>query len=231
MIAQQQQVLESFVRVQAFLEEHPVSGPLNYVSARETLDGVVPRLREFAAEQLTGRALSRAEARLQRQLVRQLVDRHMRPIVSVARAQIEPDSDVRLPRAIRMPNPHLGVTKILQASDSMIEAARAFEAVLVANGLPADFLARFTAARDRLESVLGNRATLVGRHVGAREALRVHLRRGRRAVARLDAVVRASFDGDTVTLARWRVAKRVQRLAGGASRGTTPESVEVQQAA
>ena len=130
-----------------------------------------------------------------------------------------------------MPNPNLGVTKILQASDSMIEASRTFEAVLVANGLPADFLASFTAARNRLESMLGDRATLVGRHVGAREALRVNIRRGRRAVARLDAVVRASFDGDTVTLARWRAAKRVQRLAGGASRGATDAPVEVQQAA
>jgi len=32
----------------------------------------------------------------------------------------------------------------------------------------------------------------------------VQLRRGRRAVERLDSIVRASFDGDEVTLARWR---------------------------
>ena len=221
MIAKQKQMLESFVRVRAFVEAHPVAGPLSYGGAPETLDEVVPRLREYAGAQITGQALSRAEIRLQAKLVQQLVDRHMRPIAAIARAQIEPESDVRMPAAIRMPRTGVGVTKMLQACDGMIAAARPFEAAFVANGLPADFLARFSSARNALESMLGGRATLIGTHVGARTGLEVQIRRGRSAVDRLDAVVRASFDGDEVTLAKWRVAKRVHQLSGGASaRGT-----------
>ena len=215
MIVKQKQTLEAFVRVRAFLEAHPITGPLSYTGARETLEEVVKRLREYAGTQITGRELSRAELRKQEQLIQQLRDRHMRPIVTIARAQIEPESDVRMPAALRMPRGKIGVTKILQSCDGMIEAARAFEAAFVANGLPADFLARFTAARNELEGTLGGRATLVGAHIGARTGLAVQMRRGRRAVDRIDAVVRASFDGDEVTLARWQSAKRVQLQPGG----------------
>ena len=230
MIARQKQMVEAFVRVQAFVQEHPVTGPLSYGSAPKTLEEVVPRLREYAGAQITGRALSGGELRMQEKLVKKLRSQHMRPISAIARAQIEPESDVRMPAAIRMPQASLGVTKILQACDGMIAAARPFEAAFIANGLPVDFLARFTTARNELEGMLGGRATLIGTHVGARTGLEVQVRRGRSAIDRLDAVVRAAFDGDEVTLAKWRAAKRVHQLSGGAAaRGT--DSDEEQQAA
>ncbi len=228
MKSNQKQNVEAFVRVRAFLEANPVTGPLSYAGPRETLEEVVRRLREYAGAQVTGRELSSAELRLQEQLIQRLIDRHMRPIVAIARAQIEPESDVRMPAAIRMPRAGARATRILQACDGMIEAARAFEAAFVANGLPADFLARFTTARNELEGVLGGRATHIGTHVAARKGLEVQMRRGRRAVERLDAVVRASFDSDPVKLAAWRVAKRVQRVPGARA---AREVVVTQQAA
>lgn len=230
MIVKQKQNLESFVRVLAFLDEHPVDGPLGYTGPRATLDEAVRRLREHAGEQVTGRQLSRGELRRQKQLIKQLFDRHIRPIVTVARAQIEPDSDVRMPAAIRMPRANLGATKFLQQCDGIIEAARPFEAVFVANGLPADFLAQFTSVRDELERGLSGRATLIGRHIGARTGLQVQMRRARRAVDRLDAVVRASFDGDEAALATWRSAKRAHQFPGGLPARSTA-SVEVPLAA
>jgi hypothetical protein len=230
MIVQQKQNLEAFVRVLAFLEEHPVESPLGYTGPRETLDEAVRRLREYAGAQVTGRQLSRGELRRQRQRIKQLFDRHIRPIVTAARAQIEPDSDVRMPAAIRMPRANLGATKVLQQCDGIIEAARPFEAAFVASGLPADFLAQFTSARDELERGLTGRATLIGRHIGARTGLQVQMRRARRAVDRLDAVVRAAFDGNDAALATWRSAKRVHQFPGGLpARGTN--TVEVPLAA
>jgi hypothetical protein len=219
MIARQKQSLEAFVRVGIFVEAHPVAGPLSYAGPRETLADVVRSMREHAGAQLSGRELSRAELRLQEQLIRRLIDRHMRPIVAIARAQIETDSDVRVSVALRMPTSGFRATRMLQAADGMIEGARPFEAVFIANGMPVDFLARFTAARNELDGVLGGRAAHVGAHVAARKALEVQMRRGRRAVDRIDAVVRASFDGDEVTLGAWRVAKRVHLVSGGGTRG------------
>jgi hypothetical protein len=210
----QKQTLESFVRVRAFIQTNPAAAALNFGGASETLDESVRRLREHAGAQLSGRQLGLGEIRRQRQMVRQLLDRHMRPIVAIARAQVEPHSDVRIPAALRMPRNGIGVTRILQACDGMIEAARPFEATFIAHGLPTDFLARFTAARHELEAMLGGRAAHVAAHVAARAGLEVELRRGRRAVDRIDAVVRASFSEDPMTLASWRAAKRVQLLPG-----------------
>ncbi len=226
MYATQKQVLESFVRVRAFLEAHPATGPLRYADAPATLDDALRRIRAYAGLQVSGRALSRAELRRQAQLIRRLRDRHMRPIVTIARAQIEPESDVRLPAALRLPRASWRVTKVLQASDGMLGAAQPFEAVFIAQGLPVDFLARFRQARDELERVVSVRAVLIGTHVGARAGLPVQFRRARRAVDRLDAVVRVAFEGDEAVLATWGAAKRVHRRPGGAG-APVPMNAEV----
>ena len=79
------------------------------------------------------------------------------------RAQIEPEWDVRMSAALRMPRAGIGVTKMLQACEGMIQTARPFEAAFVANRLPADFLARFTSVRNALEQALGARRVRHGR--------------------------------------------------------------------
>lgn len=228
MYARQKQVLESFVRVRAFVEAHPVTGSLLYARAHATLDDAMDRIRRYAGMQVSGPALSRAELRRQEQLIRRLRVRHMRPLVAIAWTQVEPEAEVRLPVALRMPRATRNVTKVIQATDGMLEAARPFEAVLIAQGLPVGFLAQFRHARDELERVAGVRATLIGTHVGARAGLPVQLRRGRRAVDRLDAVVRMEFESDEEVLAIWRAAKRVHRMPGGtgaspSARATGPE--------
>ena len=211
----QKQRMDSLVRVRSFLDAHPTAGALSYASAREMLDDTIQRLREFAGAQVSGTELSRAEVRRQADQIALIYDRYMRPLVTTARAHLETESDVGLPAALRMPKSNIGPTKVLAACDGMLEAARQFEAVFVANGLPADFLAQFVAARDTLERVMGSRATQIGTHIAARAGLEVQLRRGRRAVDRLDAIVRASFRGDQMTLSAWRVVKRVHQTPGG----------------
>ncbi len=216
METRQRQVMEAFTRVRLFTDEHPVTGALTYASARDMLDDVLQRMRALATAQLRGRELSRAERRRQQDQVSALLDGYIRPIVTIARAQIAPGSDVGLPAALRMPKLPIRPTALLEFCDHMIAAAREHEAVFVANGLPADFLEQFAAAREALVRVTAERVSQVGAHVAARAALRVQLTRGRRAVERLDAIVRASFRADPATLDAWRIAKRVQALPGGA---------------
>jgi hypothetical protein len=110
-------------------------------------------------------------------------------------------------------------------------AARQFESVFVANGLPADFLAQFENERNALERVMSGRATQVVTHTTARAGLKSQLVRGRRAVERLDAIVRASFRGDITRLSAWRAAKRVHLIAGGAGPRPSESPEEVQRAA
>lgn len=217
MYAKHEKVLDSFGRVLAFLGTNPAPPPATYAGPAETLDEAVRQLRSYAGDQLFGRDLSAGELRRQQQLMKRIVDRHMRPIVTIARAQIEPNSDVRLPRALKLPRSGVGVSRLIDAADAMIKAARQFEATFVANGRPADFIAQFEAAIAELKQVLGVRGTLVGTHVGARKGIYVMLRRGRRAVDRLDAIVRVAFEGNEVVLEKWRVAKRVQAVRGGST--------------
>jgi hypothetical protein len=74
MYARQKQVMDSLVRVRAFLDAHPASGALSYDGAREMLDDVMQRLRAFAGEQVSGRMLSRAEVRRKADLIALLLE-------------------------------------------------------------------------------------------------------------------------------------------------------------
>jgi hypothetical protein len=212
MQTKQKQVWESFFRVRAILAAHPPSGSQAFGVAMRVFDAVLARLREHGATQSSALALRRAESARLEQLIRRLRDRHMRPIVTTARAELDAGSDVRLPEALRMPATKLGVTRMLQASDGMIEAATPFSATLIARGLPVDFLQRFRLARNELELSAARHATLHGAYLAAGKGLQVELRRGRLEVDRLDALLRASFEGDEAVLAAWRAAKRVHRL-------------------
>ena len=231
METRQRQVLDAFERVRTFLDEHPASGVLTYASAQEMLDDVITRLRALASTQYRGRAESRAETRRQADQVELLVDQHIRPIVTIARAQIEPTSDVGLPAGLRMPKLPLNASQLLTVCDAMMEAARTNEAVFIANGLPADFLAQFASARRVLDRLTSGRTAQRGAHVAARKGLDVQLRRGRRAVERLDAIVRAAFRRDPATLGAWRGAKRTQRTPGGGGVREEGEVTETRNAA
>ncbi|MCC7001307.1 MAG: hypothetical protein IT357_04050 [Gemmatimonadaceae bacterium] len=220
----QQQVVESYQRVRGFAGEHPAKGTLSYTSALAMLDDVLEKVRSLASMEYRGREVGRAEKRRQADQLRLLVDEHIRPIVTIARAQIEPQSDVGLPAGLRMPALPLNPSKAVTVCDGMLEAARPHEVLFVANGLPADFLEQFANARNELERLTGGHTTQVGAHKAARSLLPVQLVRGRRAVERLDAIVRASYRRDPGVLAAWRSAKRVQKTPGGA--GSRVESDE-----
>jgi hypothetical protein len=220
MRSKQKQNLEAFVRIAAFMDANPLPGPLTYAGARDALLLAIRHLREHAGAQLAGRDLASSEVRWQQQLAHRLIVRHLRPIVAIARAQVGPDAEVRLPAILRMPRAKSGITRLLQQCDGIIEFARPFEAILVAEGLPADFLAQCTVARDALVQSQSDRALHVMSRVGARAGLEVELRRARLAVVRIDALVRASFDDDEAVLAAWRAAKRVHLLPGATERPT-----------
>jgi len=212
----QEQLVEAFQRAAVFLDEHPATGTRSYASPRAMLDDVLEKVRSLASMQYRGRETSRAETRRQAEQLQVLLDEHIRPIVTIARAQIEAQSDVGLPAGLRMPALPLNPSKAVTVCDGMMEAARPHEAVFVAHGLPADFLAEFANARNELERLTSGRTTQVGAHKVARSSLPVQLVRGRRALERLDAIVRASYRRDVGVLSAWRGAKRVQRAPGGA---------------
>lgn len=207
-------LMDTLVRVRSFTDANPVQGSPSYASARAMLDDVVQRLRDHAQAQVTGQELRRAEVQRQKEQLSVLIDHHIRPIVAIARSQVAPQSDVGLPAALRMPRLPLSPTRMLAVCDGMVEAARPFEAVFVANGLAANFLAQLTAARDTLERVMGGKATQVSMHMAASAGVRAEIIRGRRALEWLDAEVRGAFRGNVGVLRAWRGAKRLHFKPG-----------------
>lgn len=217
MNAKQEQVLGSFVRVRSFLDATPLTGMIDAARAREMLDDALQRAREHVATQEAAPASGRAALRRQQDIVERIKDEHMRPMVTIARSQMEPGADVGLSAGLRMPTGKLGLQELLQWCDGMLEMVRPFEALFIAGGMPADFLARFAAAREELVRSMHTRARLTTAHVAARKGLQVELRRARLAVDRLDALVRACYRRDEAVLSVWRSTKRVHKLAGGAA--------------
>lgn len=219
MDAQQKQVIDSLVRIRAFIDANPMRGPIALSVALATFDEAHGQCRQHAATQLSSRSLDRAAQRQQRDLKRQLRDHHMRPIVTIARSLVQPGADVGLPVAFQLPREGLSVVQMVQASDGMIAAARGYEAQFIEQGLPEDFMAQFTRARDALVASADHRAELRGAQVAAQAGLRVALRRARLAINRLDAIVRSAYAGNSAVLGTWQRVKRVHLLPGAAGRG------------
>ena len=208
----QKQVIDSYQRVQTFLDEHPAPPPYDYSRPKLVLDEVVAQLGEHSSDQLYGRQLGQAERRRQDVLVRRLRDQHLRPIVTIARASFADQPGIE--KALRMPRTGLTIVGLLAAASAIRDAATQYEPSFVKNGRPADFLEQLSAAIEGVRKSEDLHARNVGRRVGAKAGLAQELRRGRKAVEMLDAIVRAAFEGNDVALAAWRAARRVRGIPG-----------------
>ena len=206
MRSRQQQVVDMIVRVQAFLAGHPAIEPSTYAVAKRVLEETVRELREFAGAQLSGLTLSKAGLAKAERAAKRLLDRHIRPIVTLAQDLVGEGVDVPV---LTMPASGLGFTALVTYADGLAETLTPYEPVFVQNGCPNDFVAQLRAARAELESELGGRASERGKHIGATKGIEVKLRRARASIKRIDALVRMAYAGNEPVLERWKSAKRV----------------------
>jgi hypothetical protein len=206
MKSRQQQVVDMIVRVQAFLAGHPAIEPSSYAVAKRVLEDTVRELREFAGAQLSGLTLSKAGLAKAGKAAKRLLDRHVRPIVTVAQDLVGEGVDVPV---LTMPPSGLGFTALVTYADGLADTVTPCEPVFVQNGCPNDFIAQLRAARAELEAELGGRASERGKHIGATKGIEVTLRRARAAIKRIDALVRMAYAGNEPVLERWKSAKRV----------------------
>ena len=218
----QKEVIQSYRRVVAFLDEHPVQAPATYAEPREVLAQVLTRLGDHSTAQDYGRRVSKGEKRRQRLLMVRLRNRHLRLIAKIAEGELAGLPGIT--EDLRMPASVLGIEKLLAAAKAMKEAAAPHQAVFVKNGCRAGFLDDLATAIRELEASIGGHAKVVGTQVGARAGITQEIRRGRLAVKMLDAIVRKEFEGDDVVLARWRTARRVKQLP---SNGGGPDAVDI----
>ena len=130
----------------------------------------------------------------------------MRPITKAARAL--QGTVFGIGAITQMPHAAWDNGKLVNAANSMVENATAFNAVLIANGLQPDCIETLQTAAAALKSSLDARGNARSTAVGAREAIRADLKEGKKLVSLLDAGLTPLLK-DPALLASWRNAKRV----------------------
>ena len=199
--------LSSLQRVQEFLAQHPMSDvPASLGAQASALNEVITRLSTEAVDQEAGRRLSSVHSESQRQLRKQLVTDHVRPISRVAR---EVFGVTGMDRAFRMATVGKSNQALIAAAGAMAEAAEKQKDVFVQHGLSQDFIEQLQAAATALGDARNAKVESARRRVTATAAVTDQLKRGRKAVRLLDAILQPRLAKDPELLAAWRSAKRV----------------------
>ena len=214
MRGRQQQRVEAYQRVQAFLADNPLAEPNSYGAPKALLDDVVGRLTTHGVDQAAGTRMGKADTQRQRVLRRVLRQQHLRPIAQIAKAVLRYGPG--LDRATRMPSAHMTTTQLLAEARAIRVAAAPYEATFVHHGRAVDFLARLDAAIDDLLQAQLGHARNMGKKSGASAGIEEEIVRGRQAVEMLDAIITTSFFEDGDVLAKWRSARRIRGGNGDA---------------
>lgn len=207
-------------RVQEFLTAHPFAdAPVDLGKQRVELDEVVGQLSQDAVEQEAGHRLTAAGNKNQRELRRDLWDNHMLPISRVGRDVF---GIAGMDRALKLPKKSVTNEVVLAAAGAMAEAASKQEAALIEHGLSKDFVAELRAASAALATALGNRDGTMRRRVTATAGMSDQVKRGRRALRLLNAILAPKLATDPELLAAWNNVRRVKPSAAAPKAPATP---------
>ena len=226
--------LNSFQRVQEFLTQHSVSeAPAGLGAQAAELGAVIARLSSESVGQEAGRRFVRVHAESQRQLREALLKEHMQPISRVAR---EVFGVTGMDRAFLMPKQSNVNQPVLAAAGAMAEAAGKTQDVFLTHGLAPDFIEQLKSAASALDTTRNARTESARRRVTATAAVQDQLKRGRRAVRLLNAILAPRLARDPGQLAAWRSAKRprpsgIGAVVAGDAAAVAPPSVPVAQPA
>jgi hypothetical protein len=202
-----------FRRVQEYLAANPLAdAPVSLGRQLEELNAVVGQLTAAAADQEAGARLTRAETQRQRELREQLWSRHMLVISRIAREVLGLQG---MDKALRLPKKLCAHETVLAAADAMAEASSKQQESFIQHGLPADFVQQLRAATAALRASLGMRDGTRRRKMTATAGLGVQLKRGKRAVRMLNAILAPYLAADPERLAAWNSVRRVQITPGG----------------
>jgi hypothetical protein len=213
MLATQKQAILRMRSVQEFLAVHPPPETPGYVAQKKALDEVVEALTSFSTHQAAGRRQRRGEVVRQRALTTILRREHLAPVTEIARMYLADVPEAK--QLLRLPRFGIGAVKLLAEANAMRGTAAQHDARFVEAGLPPDFLQQLDAAIEALSQSIAVKARSLGRQVGGRAGIEKEIRRGRRVVTGLDAIVQRAFRDDSNLLEEWRIAKRVSGVPGG----------------
>lgn len=118
------------------------------------------------------------------------------------------DKDLKLPRRLSVSE------TLIAAARAMADAASDQEAVFVEHGMAPTFVQQFRAAATELEKAVVARDLSERRRKTATAATRELVKRGRRAVRLLDAILSPRLAKDARLLVVWKSVKSPHELGG-----------------
>lgn len=206
--------LSSFQRVQEFLAQQPRANVPDGLGAQKAeLDEVIAQLLSTSVDQDAGVRFARAHTESERKLREVLYKEHMQPISRVAR---EVFGVTGMDRAFLMPRGRTN-QPLIAAAGAMARAAEREKDVLLHHGLAPDFIERLTAAAAALDAARNAKVESSRRRTTATATVKAQLKRGRKAVRLLDAVLTPRLAGNPQLLAAWESATRVRPTSAAAA--------------
>lgn len=222
METKQEQTLKSLRAIQHFLDMNAQTIPaVVNTGAKRELDEVVAQLVSYVRHQSGCRTESLGETQKQYALRHALLQNHMAPIAAIARLHAD-DHPTLAP--FRLPRRTMSSERLAQSAYDMAQAAAPRAERFVAMGLPADFIARLTAAADAVVASVGERTDRWGQRTGATSGLKATLQHARRLVRVLDTFTRIAVSNDPTLLTNWNFVR-------GTLGGTQLQSAQRQLAA
>jgi hypothetical protein len=217
MKATQLNVLRSLRRVQEFITAHPLSdAPAALGKQSDELNSVVAQLSQDTLDQVAGGRFTESNTKHQHKLRVTLWKQHMQPVARIARELFDATG---LDRALKMPSLSISHEAMVAAGRAMAEAAAKSETTFVEHGLPVDFVAQLRAAVNALDTALGDKDTSYRRKIQATAGVVVNLRRGKRAVRLLNAIIAPRLESDPELRAAWNNARKVRPVSQQAEPG------------
>lgn len=202
--------LDTFQRVKEFLTQHPLADAPEALGAQAAeLDDVIQRLSSEVVGQDAGARFTRAHIERERNLVETLYADHMQPISRVARDVFGRSG---MDKAFRMPKSTV-VVPLVAAARAMAQASAQEKEVLLRHGLPQDFIEQLKSAVLELEQTRTAKTRSARDRTTATASVQDQVKRGRKAVRLLDAVLLPRLKKDPQSLAAWKSARRVRPTA------------------
>jgi hypothetical protein len=189
-------------------------GTINTSGALKTLDTAIYTIAALAETQERHRILVTGQLNDERRLSEKFRRKHLRPIAEIAQAKL-PD-EVDLLSNLKVPRHTSNSTTLVARGNAMGDAVAPFTQTFLDAGLPTDFVAQLKAAAEQLAKAVSNKGNLRSGRRGATDGITKEVRKARKAVRVIDAMVKAQLQANEPLVTEWRDAVRVIR--GGSAR-------------
>jgi hypothetical protein len=205
-------IISTVQAVQGFLTAN--AGQLGGVAtgvASKKLDDIAASLDAHGREQ-EARAIAARAATVKRNSARHtLIVDHMRPIASLAAAELENYAELT---ALHMPRLNVIDQALIQKARAMASTASDHEPTFSQGLVNATYAADLERAAENLVAALKERGEAVGRRQQATAGLAADTRTARKRLRVVDKLVMTAIRKDPALVARWSAAKQISKKAG-----------------